>query len=645
MAEKHMRVVFGARVDEFEKAMKGVQKNMKSVSKQMISVGKGMTTAITLPLAAVGGAALKVFGDFEQSMVNSTAIMGNLSEEMRKDLEGVARDVAKTTKFSATEAADAYFYLASAGLDAAQSMEAMPKMAAFAQAGNFDLARATDLLTDAQSALGLSVDDTAQNMLNMTKVSDVLVKANTLANATVEQFSESLTNKAGAAARLLNKDVEEATAVLAVFADQGNKGAAAGESLNIVWRDLQKAAIKNADEFEKLNITVFDAQGNMRNTADIVQDLEGAFDGLSDEQKRATLMTLGFTDESVSNIQALLGTSDAIREYEKELRNASGVTGEIAENQMQSLWAQLGLVKDRLVDAGIELGSVLAPIIKDVVIPLVDSFIGFVSRLVEWFSNLSPTTQQVIIVILGLVAAIGPLLVVAGTLIGAVGNMVPLFTFLGGTVLPAFGIGVGATVAPIVLVIGAIAAAIAIGVLLWRNWDTIKEKASELWGNIKNTFNNIKEAIMTPIRAAADFIKEQIDRVKGFFSGLKLELPKIKLPTFKLDGKFSLAPPSVPKISIQWNAAGAVMDKAMIFGGAGNTLFGGGEAGKEGIVPLEGRHMYPLADAIADRLSKNKQSIRHEHSGVLTVRGVNNRDELMGVVDIVMDRIRQEVRG
>ena len=645
MAEKHMRVVFGARVDEFEKAMKGVQKNMKSVSKQMISVGKGMTTAITLPLAAVGGAALKVFGDFEQSMVNSTAIMGNLSEEMRKDLEGVARDVAKTTKFSATEAADAYFYLASAGLDAAQSMEAMPKMAAFAQAGNFDLARATDLLTDAQSALGLSVDDTAQNMLNMTKVSDVLVKANTLANATVEQFSESLTNKAVAAARLLNKDVEEATAVLAVFADQGNKGAAAGESLNIVWRDLQKAAIKNADEFEKLNITVFDAQGNMRNTADIVQDLEGAFDGLSDEQKRATLMTLGFTDESVSNIQALLGTSDAIREYEKELRNASGVTGEIAENQMQSLWAQLGLVKDRLVDAGIELGSVLAPIIKDVVIPLVDSFIGFVSRLVEWFSNLSPTTQQVIIVILGLVAAIGPLLVVAGTLIGAVGNMVPLFTFLGGTVLPAFGIGVGATVAPIVLVIKAIATAIAIGVLLWRNWDTIKEKASELWGNIKNTFNNIKEAIMTPIRAAADFIKEQIDRVKGFFSGLKLELPKIKLPTFKLDGKFSLAPPSVPKISIQWNAAGAVMDKAMIFGGAGNTLFGGGEAGKEGIVPLEGRHMYPLADAIADRLSKNKQSIRHEHSGVLTVRGVNNRDELMGVVDIVMDRIRQEVRG
>ena len=135
-----------------------------------------------------------------------------------------AKSVSKTTTYSAKQAAEAYYFLASAGMSAATSMAALPKVAKFAQAGNFDLALATDLVTDAQSALGLSSKDTAKSIEGLTRVSDVLVKANTLANASVQQFSESLTNKAGAALRLVGKDVEEGVAVLAAFADQGLKG-------------------------------------------------------------------------------------------------------------------------------------------------------------------------------------------------------------------------------------------------------------------------------------------------------------------------------------------------------------------------------------------------------------------------------------
>ncbi|HEY7822232.1 MAG TPA: phage tail tape measure protein, partial [Acidimicrobiia bacterium] len=175
--------------------------------------------------SAIAGFSIREFAKFDGAMTKSTAIMGDLSDTMRKDLSNAAREVAKTTTFSAEQSAESFFFLASAGLDAEQSIAALPKVAAFAQAGAFDMARATDLLTDAQSALGLSVDDTSENMANMARVSDVLIKANTLANATAEQFSEALTNKAGAALRVLGKDVEEGAAVLAFFADQGVKGA------------------------------------------------------------------------------------------------------------------------------------------------------------------------------------------------------------------------------------------------------------------------------------------------------------------------------------------------------------------------------------------------------------------------------------
>ena len=431
MAEKQLKVVVGAKTSDFEKAMKKVEKSMMKVSKTLTSVGEGMTKTITAPILAVTGTAIKAFADFEKAMTSSTAIMGDMSEEMRTEMEKTARDVAKTTRFSAVEAAESYFYLASAGLDAAQSIKALPTVAAFAQAGNFDLALATSLLADAQSALGLKTNDTIQNMKNMIRVSDVLVKANILANANVQEFSEALTNKAAAALRLVNKDMEEGVAVLAVFADQGLKGAAAGEALNITLRDLQRAALKNDKIFKQFNVDVYDSHGNMNNLADIIGDLEKAFEGMSDKQLRSSLMMLGFQEESVSKIAALLGMSDAIRGYEADLRSAGGVTQEVADKQLSNLWDQLGLVKSRITDAAIELGDKLAPTIQDTILPLVDRLVDALDRAVNWFSNLTPETRQSYIQFALLAAAIGPVLMVMGGIIGSIVQMMPLFKLLG----------------------------------------------------------------------------------------------------------------------------------------------------------------------------------------------------------------------
>lgn len=340
---------------------------------------KGLVRGLGAVLAVQGF--IKIAKDteaFNSAMTKSLSIMSGVNEKIRRDMKATAQDVAFNTQFSAAQAAESYFFLASAGLSAEQSLAALPRVAEFAQAGNFDMALATDLLTDAQSALGLTVDDTAENMENMTRVSDVLAKANTQANATIQQFSEALTQKAGVALRNLGKDIEEGVAVLAVFADQGLKGAEAGTALNIVFRDLEQSATKNAGAFDAAGVAVFDAQGEMRNMADIVEDLEGALAGASDEQRTLTLAALGFPAKSQAFIKALLGSSDAIRDYEATLRDAAGTTKDISDKMLtpwQKAMNKMGAAIGKLMDV------FLAPLINVLaeVIGWIADFIKFIA--------------------------------------------------------------------------------------------------------------------------------------------------------------------------------------------------------------------------------------------------------------------------
>ena len=354
-----LNVLLGLNSAQFQTGMQRAGNGVRSFRQQVTastSIVATFTSVVARATAAVGllytaMRAARPALAFEEAMANSTAIMGDLSQQMRLDMERTAKDVAMATKFSASEAAKAYYFLAAAGFDAQQSMAALPQVAKFAQAGMFDLSLATDLATDAQSALGLTTKDAQQNLENLTRVTDVLVKANTLANASVQQFSEALTNKAGAAMRAVGMDMEEGVAVLAAFADQGIKSAEAGTQFAIVLRDLQTKALENAAAFAANGVAVFDSAGELRNMADVVSDLETRLSGMSDAAKKATLMDLGFSDRSISALQALLGTSDKIRQYEEELRKAGGTTKEVADKQLPTFtrgWKELKTVFERL---------------------------------------------------------------------------------------------------------------------------------------------------------------------------------------------------------------------------------------------------------------------------------------------------------
>lgn len=386
---------------------KSVVSMLDKVAAKLRTFGMAMTKYVTVPLTGIGAMAVREFAKFDQAMTESTSIMSVTTEQMEQ-MRKKALELAKTSAKGPDELARAYFYLASAGLDAEQAMAALPAVSAFATAGAFDLAKATDLVTDAQSALGLTVKDAAKNLENMTRVSDVLVRANTLANASVEQFSIALTSKAGSAFKVFNKDVEEGVAVLAAMADQGIKAELAGNNMARIMLLLSKASLDNQEAFKKYNFSVFDSTGKMRNFADIVENLEQVLEGMSDEMKAATLEALGFEARIQGAVLPLIGTSSAIRRYERELRAAGGTTEEVAKKQMESFSNQMKMIWNQLKVAGIEIGERLVPILK---------LLGrMLTQLSEWWGGLSNRTKDWIVGVGAIAAAVGPAALAMATL-------------------------------------------------------------------------------------------------------------------------------------------------------------------------------------------------------------------------------------
>ncbi len=321
---------------------KGFNNALRSANQNLANFSSKMKLAVTGGLTAMAGGLTAVFYKsvkFNEEMTRSLAIMKGVNASMRKELEATAKTIATKSMFSSAELAQGYFYLFSAGKSVAQSQKLLGDVASFAQAGQFDLATATTLLADAQSALGLSSQNLKEDQKGLIRVSDVLVKANTIANANVMQFSQALTNDAAAAMRAFNVQLEEGVAILASYADQGLKGQEAGASLGRLLRLIIPAANENGQAFKNLGINVFNSEGNLRRISDVIADMEKAFDGMSVSQKAAALESLGFEKKIQGVIFPLIGASARIAEYEKQLRMAGGTTAEVANNQLNSLTA------------------------------------------------------------------------------------------------------------------------------------------------------------------------------------------------------------------------------------------------------------------------------------------------------------------
>jgi len=440
------RTQFSAAMKAVSGQVKGFGGLIKQNSAQIKKMGRQMTIA---GAAIVGGVGMmvKAYGSFDEAMTRSLAIMGDVSPAMRKEMAKTAKQLSTESTFAAKDLAEAYYFLASAGMSAEASISALAPMARFAQAGTFDLALATDLLTDAQTALGLSSKNVIENEKNLIRVSDVLVGANTLANASVLQFSEALTNKAAAAMVNLNIEVEEGVAVLAAYADKGVKGRLAGQRLTMMLNGLFDATRQNKKIWDDVGISLFEADGSMRAMADIIQDLEVYLGSMTVQEREAALATLGFNIKTKDSILTLMGSSEKIRGWTGDLKEMGGMTKEVADKQMEAFNAKMTVLKNTVIKAAIGIGQSLAPMI----ISLGEKIKNIAGKISAWIEKHPKLTAVIATVVTG----IGALLLVLG----------PLMMMLPGIIvaLPALGAAFSMLLGPV----GAVALAVtALGIAL-----------------------------------------------------------------------------------------------------------------------------------------------------------------------------------
>jgi phage-related protein len=279
-------------------------------------------------------------------------------------------------------------------------------------------------------------------------------------------------------------------------------------------RDLTSKALANKKAFEQANVAVFDSAGEMRNMADIVADLEKATSGMSDAQQKATFTQLGFSDKSMGTIAALLGTSDAIRNYEKELRSASGFTDQVAGKQLETMSAQFDLLKSRVADVGIEIGAGLAPSLLEIaedLEPLIDDlgpkFVSFFEDLVPIIEDVAnkltedfiPALEDGFDWIEQNKDAIGFFVVTLGTLLISL-NLVIAATKL--YTAAQLALNFVMKMNPIVLVVSAVVA-LAAGIVYLAtqttffqdSWQSMSEGASKAWNGFVKLFLSVGQSI------------------------------------------------------------------------------------------------------------------------------------------------------
>ena len=410
------------------------------------------------------------------------------------------------TAFSASECAEALNYLALAGYDTEQMCNTLPTVLNLAAAGDIALADASDMVTDAMSALGMGVDE-AETMV------DQMAKTASTTNTSVAQLGEGILT-IGATAKSIKGGTAELNTALGILANNGIKGAEGGTHLRNIILSLQNPTDKAAAQMEALGISVYDSEGNMRSMNDILGDLNKSMDGMTSAEKSNIIGTI-FNKTDLSSVNALLAnTGETWDSLQKSITESGGAAQQMADTQLDNLQGQITILKSALEGLAISFGELLMPAIKQIV--------GWVQKFVDWLNGLSEGTKKTVVTIALLAAALGPVLIVIGKVISAVGTIMTVVPKIAGvinTVKGAFA-ALNATMLanPIVLIIAAIAALVAAFIYLWNNcdgfrqfwidlWENVKQVAITVWNAIKEFFSQVWEAIKTIFSTVFEVIK------------------------------------------------------------------------------------------------------------------------------------------
>ena len=509
---KNLLVRAGADFSELQKEMQKAEKFMKNAGKQITDMGKTLTVGITTPLLGLGTISVKTAADFQESMSKVSAISGATGDDLER-LTDMAKQMGATTKFSASESAEAFQYMAMAGWKTEDMLSGISGIMNLAAASGEDLAIVSDICTDSLTAFGMSAEESG-------RFADILASASSNANTNVSMLGESFKYVAPLCGSM-GYSAEDASIALSLMANAGIKGSQSGTSLKTALTNMLSPTSSMASVMEEYGLSLTNADGSMKSLQDVMIMLREKMGSLDEATQGAAASTL-FGKEALAGMLSIINASD--EDFEKlttAIYNCDGSAQTMAETMQNNLNGKLTQLKSALEGVAISFGEVLIPMLMKVV--------ESITNVVQKFANLDERTRKLILIIGAIATSIGPLLLVIGKLI-TTGSKIAgwgkgVATAMKGVMAGTKGIGTVMTTVfgpggVILLVIAGIAALVAGFMYLWNTNEDFKNFFINTWNAIVEFMTPILEYLKTVIVQCwvdiTTMLQPYIDEIKTF---------------------------------------------------------------------------------------------------------------------------------
>ena len=489
--------------DKFEKA-----------GDSITNAGKQISVA-SAAVTGLGVAAVKTAADFDSAMANVAAISGATGDDLQA-LRDKAREMGEKTKFSASEAADAMSYMAMAGWKTGDMLSGIEGIMHLAAASGEDLATTSDIVTDALTAFGLTAEDSAH-------FADILAAASSNANTNVSMMGETFKYCAPVAGAL-GYSAEDVAEAIGLMGNAGIKSTQAGTALRTMMTKLQGELKLSGEALGEVTIQTANADGSMRELSDILADCRTAFSKMSESEAAAAAETL-VGKNAMSGFLALMNSAPGdIDKLRNAIDNCDGSAENMAAIMQDNLNGQLTILKSQLEELAISFGEMLMPVIRKVVTAVQ----GFVAKL----NNMDEAQRKTIITIGLVIAALGPFLVILGTVISTVGKSMKAYASAakgikklmvavksGTGIFGKLGTALGGISAPVLAIVAVIAVLVAAFTHLWKTNDGFRENIIATWTQIKETVSNFCQGIVDRLNSLGFEFSSITEVLKAVWDG------------------------------------------------------------------------------------------------------------------------------
>lgn len=646
---------------------------VQKAGEKVKDAGSGMTKKVTTPILAAGVASAKMTMDFEDSMAKVSTI-ADATEVPMDDMQKAILDLSNQTRISAEEIAQNVYDSISAGQKTGDAVNFVSKSTKLAKAGFADAGAALDVLTTIMNAYGLKASE-------VTNVSDMLIQTQNLGKTTVADLASSM-GKVIPTANAYGVSLDELCAGYAIMTANGVATAESTTYMNGMLNELGKSGTNVSETLkEKTGKTFKELMDSGMSLSDVLKIISDAatennksFGDMwsSSEAGKAGMILLG---DSAENFNGVL----------EQMQNSAGATNTAFE-KLDTNSAKIKKTTNELRNDAIDFGTTL----MEELAPIIENIAEKISEFTEWFNGLSESEKQTIIQIGLIVAAIGPLLVALGTVVSGGAKIIGGIPVIAKGLSGLFGI-IAAN--PVLAIITAIAIAV---FALWTNCDEFREGVLEgidiiktvltagydfcvelgeeklgriqdayekhgggitgilaaswqTWKEIWSTgydvidkltggkLTGVKNKFWSKFEEIKNVVKNALDAVKRFFAG-EWPTPKIKMPHFQISPPGwsigDLVKGSIPRLSVNWHAKGAILNRPTVINRSGNTIDVAGEAGPEAVTPIETLRKY-----VREEVKENNADLIKALAEVLGNLGLT----MENVINLGDERIYQKV--